>query len=144
MNKSKIVDIPSKMEKYYGKGKMLHPSIEVVENALQFIPQGKITTIDLVCKKLAQDFGTNVTCPMRTGNNLKKIALKYSDETIDNNFPFWRVIRTDKMMIKFKNYEFWASKLEDEGFILSFTKSGNIKVVFQSDNLFDFRLPNCH
>jgi alkylated DNA nucleotide flippase Atl1 len=139
MNKSKIVDIPSKMEKYYGKGKMLHPSIEVVEDVLRYIPQGKISTIDLVCKKLATDFGTDVTCPMRTGNNLKKIALNYSDGTIDNNFPFWRVIRTDKMMIKFQNYEFWASKLEDEGFILSFSKSGNIKVDFQSDSLFDFR-----
>ena len=139
MNKSKIVDIPIKMEKYYGRGKMLHPSIEVVEDALRNIPQGKITTIELVCKKLAQDFGTDVTCPMRTGNNIKKIAKTFSEVEIDINIPFWRVIRTDKMVIKFQNYEFWASKLEDEGFALSFTKSGNIKIVFQSDNLFDFR-----
>ncbi len=127
------------MEKYYGKGKMLHPSIEIVEDALRHIPQGQITTIDLVCKKLAQDFGTDVTCPMRTGNNLKKIAKAYSEVQINANIPFWRVIRTDKMVIKFQNYEFWASKLEDEGFTLSFSKFGNIKVIFQSDNLFDFR-----
>ena len=66
--KSNIVSIPVKMEKFYGKGTMLHPSLDEIENLVNLIPKGKITTIDILCKRLAKDAGTNVTCPMRTGN----------------------------------------------------------------------------
>ncbi len=138
MNKSKIIDIPVKMEKYYGKGKMFHPSIEVIEDILKIIPHGKITTIDILCKKLASDFGTNVTCPMRTGNAIKKIIEKFSNDNSNVTIPFWRVIKKDKTIINSKHYEFCASKLEDEGFALSFIDSEKVKVLFDSKNVFSF------
>ena len=138
MTKSKIVAIPTKMEKFYGKGKMLHPAVEDIEELVKTIPKGSVATIDAISKRLAKDFGTDVTCPMRTGNAIKKIAERYSTDTIDFKIPFWRVIRSDKMILKSKNFEFWASQLEDEGFKLNFTKSGSIKLDVDSSSMFVF------
>ena len=138
MTKSKIVDIPIKMEKFYGKGKMLHPSVEEIEELVKTIPKGFVATIDAISKRLAKDFGTDVTCPMRTGNAIKKIAERYSNDTIDFKIPFWRVIRSDKLIIKSKNFEFSAAQIEDEGFMLLFTKSGSIKLDVDSSRMFVF------
>lgn len=138
MNKSKIVDIPTKMEKFYGKGKMLHPSVEEIEELVKTIPKGFVATIDALAKRLATDYGTDVTCPMRTGNAIKKIAERYLNDNIDTQIPFWRVIRSDKLIIKSKNFEFCASQIEDEGFRLLFTKSGHIKLEVDSDRMFVF------
>ena len=131
-------DIPVKMEKFYGKGKMLHPSIEDVEQLVKTIPKGSVTTIEAIGKRLAIDFGTKVTCPMRAGNSIKKIADRYLTETVNNQVPFWRVIRTNKLLVKSKNYELSASKIEDEGFTLLYEKSGAIKLDVEADNFFVF------
>lgn len=138
MSSFKIVDIPVKMEKFYGKGKMLHPSLEDVEELIKMIPNGSVATIDTLAKRLAKDFGTDVTCPMRTGNALKKIAERYLNEVTDDKIPFWRVIRSNKLIVKSKNYELSAAKIEDEGFPLIYEKSGAIKVNVDTNKIFDF------
>lgn len=138
MNTSKIVEIPVKMEKFYGKGSMLHPSKEDIEALVKTIPRGKIATIETLCNKLSDIYGTDVTCPMRTGNTIKKISENYAIDTVDENLPFWRVVKKDKTVIKLKGYELWAAKIEDEGFDLFYTKSGVIKVKFDSEALFKF------
>lgn len=138
MEKSKIVDIPTKMEKYYGKGKILHPSLSEIEELVRLIPDNKVTTIHHIATRLAKVHGTDVTCPMRIGNVLKKISKQYTLDNVDFEVPFWRVLRNNKMMVKLKNYEQWATLIENEGFELDFTKSGNIKVIFNSDDVFSF------
>ncbi len=138
MTTSKIVDIPIKMEKFYGKGTMLHPSVEDVQELVKTIPNGFVASIATLSKRLSKDFDTDVTCPMRTGNAIKKIAERYSNDTIDFKIPFWRVIRSDKFIIKSKNYEFCASQIENEGFKLLFTNSGSIKVNTDSSRMFFF------
>lgn len=42
----KIIDVPEKMERFYGKGEMLHPTNEIIEDAIRRIPFGKVTTAD--------------------------------------------------------------------------------------------------
>ena len=138
MQKAKIIDIPTKMEKFYGKGTMLHPSLSEIEGLISLIPSNKVTTINHIASFLAKNHGTDVTCPMRTGNAIKKIANRFTLENLDDNLPFWRVVRSDKKIFKSKNFEQWASLLEDEGFELSFTKSKNIRVNFDSDDVFSF------
>ncbi len=128
----KIVPVPEKMEKYFGRGTMLHPDIEMIEELIEKIPKGKVTTTDTLAKKLAADFGSDVTCPMRTGNHLKSLS------KMDSNVPFWRVIKTDRKMIKLHDYEHWAAVLEKEGFKLQFTKSNDIKVLAQESQIFQF------
>ena len=138
MSASKIVDIPSKMEKFYGKGTMLHPSIEEVEALVKMIPKGFVVTIDAIAKQLAKEANTDVTCPMRTGNAIKKISERYSNDNINFDVPFWRVIRSNKMVVKTKNYEFWATVIEKEGFTLSFPKANEIKVEVNDDKVLFF------
>lgn len=116
---------------------MLHPSLSEIEGLISLIPSNKVTTINHIASFLAKNHGTDVTCPMRTGNAIKKITNRFSLENLDDNLPFWRVVRSDKI-IKSKNFEQWASIIEDEGFELSYTKSGNIKVKFNSDDVFSF------
>ncbi len=135
MSESKIVDIPVKMEKFYGKGTMLHPNLEVIEEEIKKIPKGKAATIESLCNKLSMDFGTNVTCPMRTGNGIKKIAEQMSENT---SVPYWRLIRTDQQVIQSKVYEMAAAKLEDEGFVLTYLKSGKIKVQLSEERYYHF------
>lgn len=140
MHTYKIVDIPVKMEKFYGKGKMLHPCVEEIESLIKMIPKGALTTIDALAKRMAKDSGADVTCPMRTGNTIKKIAERYSNDNLDIEIPFWRVIRSNRMLIKTKNIAFYASLIEDEGFKLCFTKNDTIKVEVDPSNMFFFNL----
>ena len=136
-NELRIVNIPEKMEKFYGTGKMLHPSVEAIEELISNIPKGYVTTIDSIAKCLAKEAGVDVNCPMRIGNVVKKISKSYSNENIDFKIPFWRVIRSNKEVIKTQNYEYWATLLEDEGFKLSYSKPNSIMVEVTEDKLFD-------
>ncbi len=138
MQKSKIVQIPETMEKFFGKGTMLHPTVNQVEDLVRLIPKGKITTIGNITSYLAAAHGTKVTCPMRTGNAIKKLSERFSVDDLDQELPFWRVLRKDHLMIKSKNYEQLASVIEDEGFEISFTKSNNIKVKVGEGEVFSF------
>ena len=139
MRKITIVDIPKKMERYFGgKGKMLHPNIDMVEDLVRLIPFGKITTIEGLAKKLASDFETDVTCPMRTGNAIKKITERYLGDVSNNEVPYWRIVKKNQEIINSKYVALCASKLEDEGFSLSYLKSKKIKVNFNNDKLFAF------
>ncbi|MBW1294859.1 MGMT family protein [Aquimarina litoralis] len=138
MQKSKIVAIPTTMEKYFGKGTMLHPSVAEVEELVKQIPVGKITTIKELASHLAKIQGTHVACPMRTGNAIKKIAERHTLLEPDFKIPFWRVVRNDKKMVKSKNYEQWVSKIEDEGFEINYTTKGDAVVNFTEDVLFSF------
>jgi len=139
MKKLIIIDIPETMEKFFGgKGKMLHPEIEMVEDLVRLIPLGKIATIDTLAKKMAKDCSVAISCPMRTGNAVKKIIEKFSGDNYDDTIPYWRVVKKNKELINSKSYELCASKLEDEGFKLSYPKSGKIKAHFESVELFRF------
>lgn len=132
MIEPKIVPIPKKMEKFYGIGQMLHPGMVMVIELIELIPRGKVVTIDTLAKQLAKAHGADVTCPMRTGNILKKIS------KTDSKTPFWRVIRKDYMMVKLNNYEHWATVLEKEGLSLFSTKSNQIKIGVSENQFFRF------
>lgn len=138
MPRPKIIHIPEKMEKFYGKGTMLHPDLSEIKELVSRIPAKKIITIGQITTHLSSIHQTDVTCPMRTGNALKKIANSYTLENLDKALPFWRVLRNDNTMIKSKNYEQWARLIEEEGFELSFTKSGHIKVSFDLEDVYSF------
>ena len=109
----KKVTIPEKMQKFYGTGIMLHPDLEMIEDLVKHIPYGKIVTIEVLCHKMSMDHDTHVTCPMRTGNFMKSIIEKRADDTSD--MPFWRVIRTNHLVINSRHKELCVKKLENEG-----------------------------
>ncbi|WP_394747058.1 MGMT family protein [Spongiimicrobium salis] len=130
MKSLKIVPVPEKMEKYFGKGNMLHPTVEMVREIVATIPKGKITSIKLLAEKMSEIYGVDVTCPMRTGNHLKRISKESRPvrENLERDVPFWRVIRNDNTMVKLEDLPFYAHTLEEEGFALTYTASNTIKV----------------
>lgn len=123
------VPIPEKMQKFYGKGLMLHPKMNMIVEVVENIPRGKVMTINELTKQLAQTYGADVTCPMRTGNLLKKLAKS------DSAIPFWRVVKKDHTMIKFDHQGHWATILEQEGFVLEFTKANQLRIVISAHQL---------
>ncbi|MEO1055085.1 MAG: hypothetical protein AAFX87_30905 [Bacteroidota bacterium] len=112
----KKVAIPEKMQKFYGIGTMLHPDKEMVEAMIREIPIGKVATIDSLCGRLADDYGTDVTCPMRTTNLVK--AVMGTSANSNTSIPFWRIIRKNHLLINSPFTVWCAENLEREGFQL--------------------------
>lgn len=122
----KIVPVPPKMEKFFGCGKMLHPSPEQVKRWLPKIPVGKCTSLQSLGAKLANEAGANVCCPMRLGNVIKQLADQANLDHPDLDMPFWRVLRNDGRLIKAKEQVFWSELLSNEGHELATNKKGEL------------------
>lgn len=93
----KIVDVPPKMSRF-GKGKMLIPTPLLVDELVRRIPKGKLVTVSELRRKLAADFGADVTCPLTTGIFVR-IAAEAAEEDRANRrrrvTPYWRVVKDD-------------------------------------------------
>jgi hypothetical protein len=119
----KIVKIPPKMVRF-GKGTMLIPTPNLVDILIRKVPKGKLVTVGELRRKLAADFGTDVTCPLTTGIFLR-IAAEAAEEDRANGrlrvTPFWRVVKDDgSLNPKFPGGVAKQSRyLRAEGFALS-------------------------
>ena len=94
----KIVDIPSKMQKRFGRGRMLIPNPLDVENIIRNVPYGKLVTMGMIREKLAREFSVNVTCPLTTGIFVRLIAEAAEEEKETGRkdiTPYWRVLKND-------------------------------------------------
>lgn len=124
-----IVSIPKTMEKYFGcSGKMLKPSPSTVAALIKKIPEGRVATLDSLCKTLAKKFKTEITCPATTEKSLCLAAT----ESVTNNtcLPYWRVLKKNGELIrKLPNgVEGHATNLMKEGHkIVSTSKSKGLK-----------------
>lgn len=94
----KVVDIPQKMVKRFGTGKMLIPKPLDVDVLIQRVKRGKLVTQEQIRKRLAKDFNVDVTCPITTGIFVR-IAAEAAEEDLNKGkkriTPYWRVIKTD-------------------------------------------------
>ena len=94
----KIVDIPPKMTKRLGEGKMLIPRPLDVDALIRRVKRGKLVTQDQIRKRLAKDFKVDVTCPITTGIFVR-IAAEAAEEDLREGkkrvTPYWRVIKSD-------------------------------------------------
>jgi hypothetical protein len=70
----KIVDVPPKMQRRFGTGKMLIPRPLDVDALIRKIERGKLATVEQIRERLAKDFHANITCPMTTGIFLRIVA----------------------------------------------------------------------
>jgi hypothetical protein len=92
----KIVDVPPRMQRLCGEGKMLIPRPLDVDALVREIPRGKLATVNQIRARLAAEHGADVTCPLTTG-----IFLRISAETAEEDrragksriTPYWRVLR---------------------------------------------------
>jgi len=95
---AKVVDIPPKMAKRFGTGKMLIPRPIDVDALIRKVKKGKLVTQDEIRRRLAKDFKVNVACPITTGIFVR-IAAEAAEEDQRGGekqiTPYWRVIKAD-------------------------------------------------
>lgn len=91
----KIVDIPPRMQKRYGEGKMVIPSPNEVDALIREVRKGKVTTVSKLRELLAAQHDTQVACPLCTG-----IFVRIASEAAEEDAaagkkkitPYWRVV----------------------------------------------------
>jgi hypothetical protein len=116
----KIVEVPLKMQKGFGAGKMLIAKPLDVDALIRKIKGGKLVTVAQVMEKLAKDAHADCACPMTTGIFLRIVAevaeedLKCGKEEVT---PYWRVLKSDgSLNIKFPGgTQSQAARLKEEG-----------------------------
>ena len=95
---AKVVNVPLRMQKRFGKGKMLIPRPVEVDELIRKIPKGKLATTGQIGERLARKYKADCACPMTTG-----IFVKIASETAEEDLrkgkkritPYWRVIQAD-------------------------------------------------
>ena len=113
----KLVMIPPKMSRF-GKGTMLIPTPMLMHEMVRRIPKGKLVTVAEIRRKLAADFGADVTCPLTTGIFVRIAAeAAEEDRTAGRRrlTPYWRVVKDDGS-INPKLEERQTQCLQSEGF----------------------------
>lgn len=123
----KIVEIPPKMTKKFGTGKMLIPRPLNVDALIRKVKKGKLVTQSQIREKLAKDFKADVTCPITTGIFIR-IAAEAAEEDLRAGrkqvTPYWRVLKPDgSLNEKFPGgFERQAALLEKESHAIEHAK----------------------
>ena len=99
----RIVQIPKKMEKRFGKGKMLIPKPLDVDAIIRKVKKGRLITQEEIREILAKKFKVKVTCPITTGIFVRICAeAAEEDKKLGKKrvTPWWRVISSDGSLSK--------------------------------------------
>lgn len=103
LQEAKVVAIPARLHKRFGRGTMLIPRPLDVDALIRKVPRGKLVTQTQLREKLAQAAGANHTCPMTTGIFVR-ISAEAAEEAARNGAaritPYWRVVREDGKLIE--------------------------------------------
>jgi hypothetical protein len=94
----KVVAIPLRMQKQYGKGTMVIPNPREVDSLIRTVRKGSLITMSQIRQELSHRHMADVACPLVTG-----IALRLSAEAAEEDAaagkkritPYWRVIGDD-------------------------------------------------
>ena len=115
----KIVDIPPRMRRQCGEGKLLIPTPLDVDAAIRKIPKGRVITTGELRKELAHQFGADTTCPLCTGMFIRIVA-EAAEERGSDKTPYWRVIADNgKLNPKLPGgVETQAAALRQEGHVI--------------------------
>lgn len=110
-----IKKIPSGLEKYLGVGDMVLPSEETLRNELAKLPKGKLTTIPMLRKSIANKLGVTTACP--------KTSLKMLRGMINEKSSKAFMVLNGKGELVASDLELQAELLKSEGFEVDFSKS---------------------
>jgi len=96
----RTVDIPKRMEKRFGRGRMLIPSPSHIEEIIRNVKKGETITQEEIREMLAKRFKVRVTCPITTGIFLRMIAEAGEEERSSGKkpTPWWRVLKGDRSL----------------------------------------------
>ena len=126
----KVIDIPIRMQKRFGKGKMLIPRPSDLEGLIKKIRKGKLVTKSELRNRLSADFNADVTCPITAGIFLRIIAEAAEEESGNGKkviTPYWRVVNNDgSLNVNFHGGEkHQAEYLKKEGHKIGKSFKGN-------------------
>lgn len=129
----RVVAIPPKMRKQFGKGTMLIPKPLDVDALIRKVPRGKVLTLTGLREKLARAAGADVTCPMVAGMFVRIVAEAAAEDVREGKSrvtPWWRVVRDDGSLFeKFPGGPAeQAEHLEAEGHVID--NSAKLRVIF--------------
>jgi len=89
--------ITDKMSKRWGTGTVVVPAPKEVDEIMRKVPAGKVTTINEIRAKLAQEHGATIGCPMTTGI-FAWIAANAANEVAEEGkrdvTPYWRTLKS--------------------------------------------------
>jgi hypothetical protein len=94
----KLVAVPPRMQKRFGKGAMLLPSPREVDALIRTVPAGSLITISQIRQTLAHKYMADVTCPLVTGIFVRIAAEAAEEDAVAGKTeitPFWRVVKDD-------------------------------------------------
>ncbi len=116
---AKVVDIPPRMQKRMGCGKMLIPSPLDIDALIRTVRRGRLVTQSQIRENLARAYKADKACPIATGIFVR-IAAEAAEEDLrlgkKRVTPYWRVIRDDgSLNEKLKRQ---AARLREEGFVI--------------------------
>ena len=92
----KVEKITGKMSRRLGTGTVLIPAPREVDAAMKKVRRGKLTTIDLIRRALAEKHQASIACPMTTGI-FAWIASHAANESEEEGkkriTPYWRTLK---------------------------------------------------
>jgi alkylated DNA nucleotide flippase Atl1 len=100
---AKVVSIPPRMQKRFGKGQMLIPNPLDVDALIRKVPRGKVVTQAQLRGKLAQAAGADLACPITTGIFVRIVAEAAAERMAAGKSrvtPYWRVVRDDGRLLE--------------------------------------------
>lgn len=117
----KIVDITEKWNNSIAPGKMVILTPTIINEYLNKIPRGKLTTIALIRELFAAEFNVDTTCPLTTGIFVWICAGAAEEDRANGKetfAPYWRVLKEGgKLNPKFPGGVVQqANLLSEEGF----------------------------
>jgi alkylated DNA nucleotide flippase Atl1 len=92
----KIVEVPAKMQKQWGRGTMVIPEPLKLDALVRTVKKGRLVTVPQLMEKVARDAGADHACPMTTGIFLRIVAETAEEDLREGRkriTPYWRVLK---------------------------------------------------
>ncbi|MEW5700962.1 MAG: hypothetical protein AB1792_01860 [Candidatus Zixiibacteriota bacterium] len=124
---AKIVPVPPKWQRQYGRGTMLISRPIDVDWLIRKVRKGRLTTPTLIRERLARDYGAENACPLCTGIFIRIVAEAAEEDRRARKgriTPYWRVVQSDgSLYTKFPgSAAAQARHLRTEGFVIAAAK----------------------
>lgn len=124
----KIVELDDDARKKLGgKTMVIAPPIDY-DKLMNLVPKGKLITTDILRKKVAKKYKTDITCPLTCGIFVN-ICAWASYQRKENITPYWRVLKSDgRLNEKYpEGINLQKKLLEEEGYEIISKGTKNIK-----------------
>ena len=87
----KTEPIPTRMQSRWGRGTMVVPSPQEVDDLIRTVPKGKVVRTTELRTALAKRHHTDIACPLTTG--LFAVVAAHAALEAKDNTPWWRVLK---------------------------------------------------